>query len=302
MKLSDSKSYFGKHISFLLQIGAVLVLCGCTHVGTISHDNLRKTNDRNVLNTAQEVQTMQKCLDEIKAWGVEMVLLPAGNFQRGKCTVSVSSFAIGVTEVTQAQWKKVMGSNPSAFQGDDLPVENVTWEEAMAFCEYLNEKAGIDLPEGYHFSLPTEAQWEYACHAGRSGAFGGDSLPAMAWYQNNSGDTTHPVGTKMPNDWGLYDMHGNVNEWCYDWYAPLYPEVKEMSMERSDNAAMYEASYSGGKAITDPTGPAEGIWRVNRGGCWYDQHFECTATYRYFFSPNCHHDALGFRVALVPIK
>ena len=277
-------------LSLLLLIGAVVSLCGCARIGGEKWDG------------QVAAPSLESCLADTKAWGLEMALLPAGTFKRGKCTVDVSAFAIGVTEVSQAQWKKAMGSNPSAFQGDELPVENVTWEEAMAFCDFLNEKAGIRLPEGYRFSLPTEAQWEYACHAGRTGAFGGDDMNQMAWFQANSNNTTHPVGITMPNDWGLYDMHGNVNEWCYDWYAPLYPEVTATAMELSASAAMYEASYTASGAIKDPTGPSEGIWRVNRGGCWYDQQFECTATYRYFFSPTCHHDALGVRVALVPVK
>ena len=218
-----------------------------------------------------------------------------------------------------------------------MPVVRVTWTEARAFCAWFAKKTGLnaDLPTGAQWEWAARAgsstlfPWggledDFSPYAnladkdvrnmslgweGKAGAMRcrrpyriEQNFPLHDERWKDDWFCLNYVARTEPNIWGLYDMHGNVNEWCYDWYAPLYPEVKEMSMERSGNAAMYEASYSGGKAITDPTGPAEGIWRVNRGGCWYDQHFECTATYRYFFSPNCHHDALGFRVALVPIK
>ena len=126
--------------------------------------------------------------------------------------VILSPFLVAKYEVTQAQWKRVMGTSPSYFKGDELPVEKVSWNDCQEFCK----KTGL--------SLPTEAQWEYACRAGTTTAYhSGDSeadLAEVAWYNKNSGGTTHPVGTKKPNDFGLYDMHGNLWEWCEDEHSP----------------------------------------------------------------------------------
>jgi formylglycine-generating enzyme required for sulfatase activity len=157
-------------------------------------------------------------------------------------------FWLGKTEVTQAHYEAIMGVNPSAFTaaGREAPVDHVSWLDAMAFCRKLNarEREAGRLPEGYAFTLPTEAQWEYACRAGTTGAYPGEPN-AMAWYDENSGGTTHPVATKRPNAWGFYDMSGNVLEWCYDWYGP-YPR----------------------EAVSDPHGPERGYYRIARGGSW----------------------------------
>ena len=155
---------------------------------------------------------------------------------------------LGKTEVTQGQYEAIMGVNPSTFStvGKDAPVERVSWIDAMNFCRKLTERerAAGRLPEGCAYTLPTEAQWEYACRAGTTGAYTGEPH-AMAWYDGNSGGTTHPVGQKQPNAWGFFDMSGNVLEWCADWYG----------------------NYPGG-ARTDPTGPARGYYRMARGGSW----------------------------------
>lgn len=157
-------------------------------------------------------------------------------------------FWLGKTEVTQAQYQAVTGENPSTFKaaGGDAPVEHVSWLDAMAFCKKLTarERAAGRLPAGHAFTLPTEAQWEYACRAGTTGAYAGEPN-AMAWYDENSGGTTHPVATKRPNAWGFFDMSGNVLEWCRDWYG----------------------AYPRGQAI-DPGGPARGYYRIARGGSW----------------------------------
>lgn len=157
-------------------------------------------------------------------------------------------FWLGKTEVTQAQYEAVAGTNPSTFKaaGKNAPVDQVSWIDAMAYCRLLNERerAAGRLPEGYAYSLPTEAQWEYACRAGTTGSYSGEA-EAMAWYDKNSEGTTHPVGGRRPNAWGFHDMLGNVLEWCYDWYG----------------------DYPGG-AVTDPTGPGRGYYRMARGGCW----------------------------------
>lgn len=217
-------------------------------------------------------------------------LIPAGSFTMGSASsevdrssderqveVSLSQpFWLAKTEVTQAQWEAVMGSNPSEFKGPNLPVENVSWEDAQAYLTKLNEK-GV-LPDGWKFALPTEAQWEYACRAGEKGPYSGGTLDEVGWYGDNSGNQTHEVGQKKPNAWGLHDMHGNVWEWCADWY---------------------EDTLKGG---TDPAGPSSGVSRVYRGGSWSDVASRCRAAIRNRFDPGFRAYNLGFRPALVPSR
>jgi formylglycine-generating enzyme required for sulfatase activity len=181
---------------------------------------------------------------------------------------------LGKTEVTQGEWEAVMGSNPSNFKGRNLPVEQVTWTEAMEFCRKLTEReqAAERLPEGYVYTLPTEAQWEYACRAGTTGAYAGE-LGAMAWYNRNSGNMTNPVGTKRANAWGLLDMHGNVWEWVSDW----------------------NGTYVGG---SDPQGASSGSTRVVRGGGWWVPDTGCRSAFRGEGEPGNRNPALGFRLAL----
>jgi formylglycine-generating enzyme required for sulfatase activity len=231
--------------------------------------------------------------------GIKLVPIPAGTFLLGspadearrqpregpQTRVTLTKgFFLGTTDVTQAQWTVVMGTNPSYFLGDTLPVEFVSWDDAMAFCKKLTEReqAARRLPAGWAFTLPTEAQWEYACRAGTTGPHAGD-LDAMAWYSANSGYTTHPVGTKQPNGWGLFDMHGNVWEWCADWYW----------------------SYPGG-SVTDPVGPESGSARVFRGGSWSHEAEFCRSAFRFGFAPDpyrsLHSNNIGFRVALSAVQ
>ena len=185
---------------------------------------------------------------------------------------------LGKTEVTQGQWEALMGSNPSNFKGADGPVEQVSWEDAMQFCRKLTERerAAGRLPEGYEYMLPTEAQWEYACRAGTTGPFAGSgSLEAMGWYTDNSGNTTHPVRQKQANAWGLYDMQGNVWQWCRDWFGN-YP----------------------GAGVTDPSGPFSGAGRVLRGGGWGNTAQNCRSADRGRGSPGSRSSDIGFRLAL----
>jgi formylglycine-generating enzyme required for sulfatase activity len=162
---------------------------------------------------------------------------------------------MGVYDLTQEQYEAVMGQNPSRFKRANNPVETVSWDDAMEFCKKLSAKTGKAV------QLPTEAQWEYACRAGsKTGFYFGDDdadLRDHAWYTGNSTSQTHPVGQKKPNAWGLYDMHGNVWQWCSDWYEP-YPV--------------------GG--VTDPTGPANGQSRVLRGASWIDDPRRCRSADR----------------------
>ena len=219
--------------------------------------------------------------------GLTLVPITPGEFTMGDSSdgpphrVTISRpFFLGATEVTQAQWMAVMGSNPSNFKGDTLPVENVSWDDVMAFCEKLTERerAAGRLPAGWEFTLPTEAQWEYACRAGTTGDYAGD-LDAMGWYDKNSGGTTHAVGTKQANAWGLSDMHGNVWEWCVDWYD----------------------SYPGG-SVTDPLGAPSGSYRVRRGGSWRRDAGFCRSAFRGSGSPGLRNFLLGFRPALAPSR
>lgn len=227
-----------------------------------------------------------------RAWvaetiGVELVPIRGGTFRMGSeqghrderplTQVILRDFALGKTEVTQAQWHAVMRSNPSRFRGSDLPVENVSWDMAMLFCRRLTDRARAagKLSAGFEFTLPTEAQWEYACRAGSTGDDAGDP-GAMAWYDANSDLQTHPVGTKQVNAWGLHDMHGNVLEWCHDWFQDNLP----------------------GGRVTEPTGPAEGSFRIYRGGGWSGDAGNLGYSRRFKIAPDDLYDGLGFRLAL----
>ena len=170
-------------------------------------------------------------------------------------SVTLSGYYIGKTEVTQALWQAVMGSNPSYFEGDDLPVEQVSWDDCQEFIRKLNSLTG------QNFRLPTEAEWEFACRGGNNSRgykySGSNYIDNVAWYDGNSGDKTHPVATKSPNELGIYDMSGNVWEWCADWYG----------------------DYSSGRQ-TNPKGPYGGSRRVYRGGCWFSYAGGCRSSFR----------------------
>ena len=217
---------------------------------------------------------------------LEMIAIPGGSFQMGSedfadtkpvHRVKLSPFHIGKFQVTQAQWQAVMGNNPSYFRGDDLPVEQVSWNDAVEFCEKLSRQTGKE----YH--LPTEAQFEYACLAGSTGkyCFGDDEslLENYAWYSENSNGQTHPVGEKKPNNWDLHDMHGNVLEWCSDWYSGDY----------------YAGLDEKGEA-TNPQGSTNRAHRVLRGGSWFSYLSNARAVYRYFNLPANRDLDIGFRV------
>jgi formylglycine-generating enzyme required for sulfatase activity len=180
-------------------------------------------------------------------------------------------FWMAKTQVTQKQWTAIMNSNPSEFIGDNLPVEQVSWNDAQDFLAKLNAKIGNT--DGGKMMLPTEAQWEYACRAGELGPFSGGTIDQVAWYYDNSGFETPPVGMKKSNAWGLHDMHGNVWEWCADWY---------------------DYNLLGG---VDPSGPASGSSRVFRGGSWGSLASGCRAAGRGLNAPSDAYYYYGFRVA-----
>jgi formylglycine-generating enzyme required for sulfatase activity len=211
--------------------------------------------------------------------GIEFVRIPAGEFDMGSESgypherpvhrVRISkAFEMDKYPVTQGQWEAVMGSNPSSFKGADRPVEQVSWNAVQVFLRKLNAKG-----DGYRYRLPTEAEWEYAARAGTTGEYPGD-LDAMAWHNENSQWETHPVGQKEPNAWGLYDMLGNVWEWCQDWYR---------------------LDYYGVSPGIDPPGPASGEHRVVRGGSFRGFARDLRASYRYRQGPGYETSDLGFR-------
>ena len=219
---------------------------------------------------------------------IDMVRVEAGTFTMGatpemkdpydweKPTHQVTltnDYYIGKYEVTQALWQAVMDNNPSKFKGDNLPVENVSWKDCQEFLSKLNNTTGKK------FRLPTEAEWEYAARGGKKSRgyqySGSNNISDVAWYTDNSGSKTHAVGSKQANELGIYDMSGNVYEWCQDW----------------------KGSYSSSSQV-NPTGAASGSDRVLRGGCWFNTARFCRSSYRFSITPGTRYGSLGFRLVL----
>ena len=212
-----------------------------------------------------------------------MVQVQGGTFVMGSTTgesnekpthkVSLSTFYIGKYEVTQEEWEVVMGNNPSRFKGSKLPVERIRWKDCQAFISKLNAITGKQ------FRLPTESEWEFAASGGNSSRgykySGGNDISDVAWYSDNSRNTTHNVGAMRANELGLYDMSGNVWEWCQDWYG----------------------SYSS-SAQVNPCGSSTGSCRVIRGGCWYNNAEACRISQRFLAEPSDGLDHLGLRLAI----
>ena len=235
----------------------------------------------------------EKRLEEIKRAksaieSMTFTAIPSGSFQMGSNdggsdekpvhNVYVKSFKMMTTEVTQAQWQALMGSNPSNWKGDNLPVENVSWDDIQDFLRELNR-----IDPGKKYRLPTEAEWEYACRAGTTTKYyTGDKdsdLNRAGWYNGNSGSNTHPVGQKAPNAWGLYDMHGNVWEWCEDWFH-----------------SSYNGAPKDGSAWNSPSGQ----YRVLRGGSWLHPPRSCRSAHRHRYNPDLRYIHNGFRLCVSP--
>jgi len=230
---------------------------------TTSSENTAESTSKTTIkaNTAQ-TSSSQNSDNYTNSIGMEFLKIPTGEFMMGspsdekrrleregpvhKFTIE-KPFYLGTFEVTQEQWREVMDDNPSSFKGDNLPVDSVTWNEAQEFIRKLNQKEGTD-----KYRLPSEAEWEYACRAGTTTrySFGDDEsiLSDYAWNNKNSRSKPHPVGQKKPNPWGLYDMHGNVWEWCQD---------------------KFHSSYIGAPSDGSAWESGGGSSRVLRGGCWY---------------------------------
>ena len=265
-----------------LMLAAVLAAPGCSSRPEAPQGNsgqAAKKDPSPAPSSPQPEPPKELTLDLGNGVTMKLVLIPAGKFVMGEKEdqheVTLSRpFYMGVTEVTQAQYEAILGENPSDFKGETLPVDTVPWNHAIEFCKKLAELTRREV------RLPTEAEWEYACRAGtETQLFSGDTeegLEDYAWYSANSGDTTHPVGQKKPNAWGLYDMHGNVFEWCADWYGE------------------YAA-----RPATDPTGPATGSDRVLRGGCWFSNPVACRSAGRLASGQGKRHTLNGFGLRVV---
>ena len=252
-----------------------------------SSDTCADTSVISADTSVNEIWTNEAMTFEANGVSFTMIPVEGGTFTMGATSemedpedeekpthqVTLSSYYIGETEVTQALWMAVMGSNPSEFIGDDLPVEYVSWDDCQTFISKLNALTGK------YFRLPTEAEWEFAARGGnqsRHTQYSGSSrIDDVAWYKGNSSEKTHPVKTKQPNELGIYDMAGNVDEWCQDWYG----------------------DYSS-HAQTNPTGASSGTYRVLRGGCWGYELWGCRSSGRGGIEPDDSYYYQGLRLVL----
>lgn len=278
----------------------VLVLCLCSSFcmmgqqairssrsGTQSRTTTTRSSSASTPSTTTASQNRTFTVNGVK---FTMVYVEGGSFVMGATSeqgsdaysnekpahrVTVSSYYMGQTEVTQALWQAVMGTNPSEFKGTTNPVEKVSWNDCQTFIRKLNSLTGQT------FRLPTEAEWEFAARGGKkSKAYkysGGNNPGNVAWYDDNSGAKTHPVATKQANELGIYDMSGNVSEWCQG----------------------YSGNYSS-SAQTDPIGPNSGSSRVDRGGSWYYSARSCRVSDRSSYAPDDRSYSLGLRLVLRP--
>jgi len=231
------------------------------------------------------------CVFSIMSFGqvIEMVYVEGGDFKMGSKSgkgdeypihpVTLSSFNIGKFEVTQAQWSSVMANKPSFFAGcDNCPVEQVSWDDVQEFIRRLNTQTGKN------YRLPTEAEWEYAARGGQLSKkyrySGSNDFNLVAWFDYNSGGKTQAVGMKRANELGIYDMSGNVMEWCLDWYSKRYIDYN----------------------VSDPTGAISGESKVYRGGSWSGIVDMCCTTRRNYAKPDSRSNMIGFRLVLPVVR
>ena len=268
----------------VLALGIVAAILGIKTCGNKDGEAVAEGGD-------ETEQSVEKKSFTVNGVSFNMVKVDGGTFTMGATeeqggyanddekpahSVTLDGYMIGQTEVTQALWQAVMGDNPSEFKGDDQrPVESVSWDDCQEFIKRLNAETGK------HFRLPTEAEWEFAARGGNKSKgykySGSNTLGNVAWYDDNSGSTTHPVGTKTANELGIYDMNGNVYEWCSDWYDDKY----------------YSSSPN-----SNPQGPSSGPCRVRRGGSWFFNDRFCRVTFRNRINPGFRYDYLGLRLSL----
>lgn len=272
-----------RKFKFLSLLTAVFFASTLVFVSCSDDDDSPKNNEQDEQESGNAGVVGESKTYTVDSVQFTMIAVEGGTFQMGSengnsdekpvHSVTLSSYYIGQMEVTQALWNAVMGNNPSSFKGDDLPVERVSWSDCQVFISKLNELTGEN------FRLPTEAEWEFAAKGGiKSKGYiysGSNTIGDVAWYDGNSGNKTHAVGTKTPNELGIYDMTGNVNEWCQDWYG----------------------SYSS-SAQTNPADPASGSDRVSRGGSWFNDATRCPTASRFYPAPRSTAANLGFRLAL----
>ncbi len=283
-------TWIGKHKKTVGLVVGLFIAVVCGIIVSINSGSTNEDDSDSFYDMAEAYSTDEVSAETYEVNGVsfDMIMVEGGTFTMGATSeqgsdawdeeepihkVTLSSFMMGKYEVTQALWTSVMGDNPSHHEGDDLPVENVSWNDCQTFIEKLNSLTGKN------FRLPTEAEWEYAARGGNKSRgykyAGGDNIDDVAWYYGNSGNKTHAVGTKQPNELGLYDMSGNVREWCSDW----------------------NGGYSS-SAQTNPTGATSGFLRVRRGGGWGDIAMDCRVSRRYILTPDYSLNFLGLRLAL----
>lgn len=263
----------------------LFLMHACLCVSAQDNTTGKKKKSKKEKNSLTLPKVTEAFLDSIAG---SMVWVTGGSFimgndageadERPAYEVVVDGYAISRYPVTQRQWSVIMGNNPSEFVGcDQCPIDKVSWNDAQKFIAILNELTGKK------YSLPTEAEWEYAAKGGKGGKMykysGSNDIDAASWYAGNSGRRPHPVGEKEPNELGLYDMCGNVWEWCLDWYNKNYYELNESN---------------------NPIGPSSGAGRVRRGGSWFTQAVNCKTTTRNNVKQDFTDDSGGFRLVQYP--